>query len=99
MGEAKEHLITFLCQLSCLFSLKKEYPKEYFFPIENNHELELSVVIGRDFVNSSFWVESMLLIKGSRKIFRIIGKKYDLSDEDFALSEGMRMYRSFIISI
>lgn len=99
MEGAKEPLITSLYQLSCLFSLSKNYPKEYYFPIKNSDDLELSVIVGRDFVKSTFWVECYLLVKESRKIFRVIGKKYNLSDEDFALSEGMRMYRSYLVSI
>jgi hypothetical protein len=75
-----------------------EFPKEYFYQIKNNGDLEVSVVVGYDEFKFSYWVECNLLIKSSRKIFKGLGKKFNLQDEEYALSEGLRIYRNFLAS-
>jgi len=72
-----------------------KYPKEVFYSIEGTEALELSVTIGKNIESKSFWVESLILFKETKKIFKNLGRKYDISDEESALSEGLRTFRSF----
>ena len=72
------------------------FPKEYLIPIENNDDLKVCVEVGIDEFKEKYWVECVVLSVENRKIFRVIGKKFNLPDEEFAYSEGLRMYRAFL---
>jgi len=74
------------------------YPKEYLYSIEKNRDLELLLSVGLNEEDNTFWVEALIVFHSSKKIFKSIGKKYNLHDERFAVSEGLRMYRSFLNS-
>jgi hypothetical protein len=76
----------------------KDFPKEYFYQIEGNTDLEVCILVGFDAFKSTFWVECNLTLKETKKILRYLGKKFNIPDEQFALSEGMRFYRSFLDS-
>jgi len=76
----------------------EEFPKEYFFQIQENRDLEVVIIVGFENFKALYWVECNLLVKQSRKIFRVLGKKFNIPDEEFALSEGMRIYRDFLDS-
>lgn len=73
-----------------------EYPREFFYPIEKNDDLELLLTVGIDQKDDSFWVECLIVLKENKTIFRSVGKKYNLQDESLAISEGMRLYRSYL---
>ena len=73
-----------------------EYPREFFYPIEKNDDLELLLTVGIDQKDDSFWVECLIVLKENKTIFRSVGKKYKLEDESLAISEGMRLYRSYL---
>ena len=75
-----------------------EFPKEFYFSIEHNSDLEVSIVIGFEEFKGTYWVECNLTTTENRKIFRVLGKKFYISDEEMALSEGMRIYRTFLES-
>ncbi len=71
------------------------YPKEVLYSIEGTEALELSLTIGKNIESESFWVESLILFKETKKIFKNLGRKYEISDEESALSEGLRTFRLF----
>ena len=76
----------------------RDYPREYFLSITGNTDLEVSIIIGFEEYKSSYWVECNLLMRENRKIFRFLGKKFNIQDEDLAYSEGVKIYRDFLDS-
>ena len=71
------------------------YPKEVVYPIEGKGDLELSLTVGKSIQTDSFWVESLIIFSESKKIFKTLGRKYQISDEYSAISEGLRAFRTF----
>ncbi len=73
-----------------------EYPLEFFYPIKNNPQYELKICIGIEESKGLYWVESIILLKESKKIFKVLGKKFNINTIGDAKSFGLKLYSDFV---
>ena len=77
-------------------NLNIELPADFYYPIKDNDQLHLKVSIGFEENKNFFWVESTIVFKQTNKIFKSLGKKYNLIEFNTAKSFGLKMYNDFI---
>ena len=54
------------------------------------------ILVGLEENKSLFWVESTILLKESKKIFKVLGKKFNLESIGDAKSFGLKLYSDFV---
>jgi hypothetical protein len=72
----------------------EQYPKEFFIEINNQPEY-----LGRITINKSaagFSGEMDILLSETRKIFKHVGRIYNLKDEVEAVNESMQQLSNFL---
>tara|TARA_X000000950_G_C13882188_1_gene647299 strand:- start:1912 stop:2154 length:243 start_codon:yes stop_codon:yes gene_type:complete len=75
---------------------RTEFPLELFYPIKDNPQYELLICVGLEESKGLFWVETTILFKESKKIFKVLGKKFNLETVGDAKSFGLKLYSDFV---